>query len=109
MKLLDYSPAEIRYLLDLAKDFKAMKRAGTPHRYLEGKNIVLLFETPAPSSTAPSRRRLRRISHRQPGASPGWRTGHEMIHILYQDRELAVCRKPAGLLSQDGPGDTLPS
>lgn len=32
LKLLDYSPAEIRYLLDLAKDFKAMKRAGTPHR-----------------------------------------------------------------------------
>lgn len=44
LKLLDYSPAEIRYLLDLSKDFKAMKRAGTPHRYLEGKNIVLLFE-----------------------------------------------------------------
>lgn len=44
LKLLDYSPAEIRYLLDLAKDFKSMKRAGTPHRYLEGKNIVLLFE-----------------------------------------------------------------
>lgn len=44
LKLLDYSPAEIRYLLELAKDFKAMKRAGTPHRYLEGKNIVLLFE-----------------------------------------------------------------
>lgn len=32
-----------------------------------------------------------------------------MIDILYQDNELAVCRKPAGLLSQDGPGDTLPS
>ena len=44
LKLLDYSPAEIRYLLDLAKNFKAMKRAGTPHQYLEGKNIVLLFE-----------------------------------------------------------------
>ncbi len=44
MKLLDYSPAEIRYLLDLAKNFKDMKRAGTPHKYLEGKNIVLLFE-----------------------------------------------------------------
>ena len=44
LKLPDYSPAEIRYLLDLAKDFKSMKRAGTPHRYLEGKNIVLLFE-----------------------------------------------------------------
>ncbi len=44
LKLLDYSPAEIRYLLDLARNFKDMKRAGTPHRYLEGKNIVLLFE-----------------------------------------------------------------
>ncbi|MDO4973363.1 MAG: ornithine carbamoyltransferase [Eubacteriales bacterium] len=44
LTLLDYSPAEIRYLLDLAKEFKALKRSGTPHRYLEGKNIVLLFE-----------------------------------------------------------------
>ncbi len=44
LTLLDYSPAEIRYLLDLAKQFKALKRSGTPHRYLEGKNIVLLFE-----------------------------------------------------------------
>ena len=44
LKLLDYTPAEIRYLLDLAKNFKDLKRAGTPHRYLEGKNIVLLFE-----------------------------------------------------------------
>ena len=32
-----------------------------------------------------------------------------MIDILYQDQELAVGCKPAGLLSQDGPGDTLPS
>ena len=44
LKLLDYSSKEIRYLLDLAKNFKDMKRAGVPHRYLEGKNIVLLFE-----------------------------------------------------------------
>ena len=44
LKLLDYSPAEIRYLLDLAKEFKKLKRNGVPHRYLEGKNIVLLFE-----------------------------------------------------------------
>ena len=44
LTLLDYSPAEIRYLLDLAKQFKSMKRAGVPHRYLQGKNIVLLFE-----------------------------------------------------------------
>ena len=44
LKLLDYSSQEIRYLLDLSKDFKALKRAGTPHNYLQGKNIVLLFE-----------------------------------------------------------------
>ena len=44
LKLLDYTPEEIRYLLDTAKEFKALKRAGTPHRYLAGKNIVLLFE-----------------------------------------------------------------
>lgn len=44
LKLLDYSAKEIRYLLDLAKDFKSMKRSGVPHKYLEGKNIVLLFE-----------------------------------------------------------------
>ena len=44
LKLLDYTPEEIRYLLDLSKNFKDMKRAGVPHRYLEGKNIVLLFE-----------------------------------------------------------------
>lgn len=44
LKLLDYTPQELRYLLDLSKNFKDMKRAGVPHRYLEGKNIVLLFE-----------------------------------------------------------------
>ena len=44
LKLLDYTPAEIRYLLDLAAEFKRMKRNGVPHRYLAGKNIVLLFE-----------------------------------------------------------------
>lgn len=32
-----------------------------------------------------------------------------MIAILYQDRELLVCLKPAGLLSQDGPGGSLPA
>ena len=44
LTLLDYTPTEIRYLLDLAKEFKRLKRSGVPHRYLEGKNIVLLFE-----------------------------------------------------------------
>lgn len=44
LKLLDHSPEEIRYLIDLAKTFKELKRCGQPHRYLAGKNIVLLFE-----------------------------------------------------------------
>ncbi len=44
LKLLDYTPHEMRYLLDVSREFKNMKRNGTPHRYLEGKNIVLLFE-----------------------------------------------------------------
>ena len=44
LKLLDFTPAEIRYLLDLSKDFKSMKRSGVPHKYLDGTNIVLLFE-----------------------------------------------------------------
>ena len=44
LKLLDFTPAEINALLDLAADFKAKKKAGIPHKVCEGKNIVLLFE-----------------------------------------------------------------
>ena len=44
LTLLDYTPEEIRYLLDLAKDLKNKKHNGIPHRYLNNKNIVLLFE-----------------------------------------------------------------
>ena len=44
LKLLDFTPAEINELLDLAADFKAKKKAGIPHKIHEGKNIVLLFE-----------------------------------------------------------------
>ena len=44
LKLLDYTPEEIEYLIDLAADFKAKKKAGIPHKVCEGKNVVLLFE-----------------------------------------------------------------
>ena len=44
LKLLDFTPAEIQGLIDLAADLKAKKKAGIPHRMHEGKNIVLLFE-----------------------------------------------------------------
>ena len=44
LKLLDFSSEEIAYLLDLAADLKAKKKAGIPHKLCEGKNIALIFE-----------------------------------------------------------------
>ena len=44
LKLLDFSAEEIDYLLDLAADLKAKKKAGIAHRACEGKNIALIFE-----------------------------------------------------------------
>ena len=44
LKLLDFTPEEIEYLINLAENFKAKKKAGIPHRVCEGKNVVLLFE-----------------------------------------------------------------
>jgi ornithine carbamoyltransferase len=43
LKLLDFTSEEIRYLLDLSKNFKNLKRSGVPHKYLEGKNVAILF------------------------------------------------------------------
>ena len=44
LKLLDFTPQEIRYLLDLAADLKKARVAGTEWKALEGKNIALIFE-----------------------------------------------------------------
>ena len=44
LKLLDYTPEEIEYLINFAEELKAKKKAGIPHRLCEGKNVVLLFE-----------------------------------------------------------------
>ncbi|MBP5166625.1 MAG: ornithine carbamoyltransferase [Oscillospiraceae bacterium] len=44
LTLMDYTPEEIRYLLELAAALKAEKKAGIRKKRLEGKNIVLLFE-----------------------------------------------------------------
>ncbi|ATZ18462.1 ornithine carbamoyltransferase [Williamsoniiplasma somnilux] len=44
LKLLDFSPREIRYLLDLARDLKRAKYAGNEAKMMEGKNVVLLFQ-----------------------------------------------------------------
>ena len=44
LTLLDYTPDEIRHLLDLAKRLKREKHLRIGHRHLMGRNIVLLFE-----------------------------------------------------------------
>ncbi len=44
LKLLDFSPEEIQYLLNLAANLKQQKKNGILHRMHQGKNIVLLFE-----------------------------------------------------------------
>lgn len=44
LKLLDFTPKEIQYMLDLARDLKRAKYTGTEEQRLKGKNIVLLFE-----------------------------------------------------------------
>lgn len=44
LTLLDYTPEEINYLLDLSARLKYEKHHGISHQVLKGKNIVLLFE-----------------------------------------------------------------
>ncbi|MEZ9959748.1 ornithine carbamoyltransferase [Vibrio cyclitrophicus ZF170] len=44
LKLLDFTPKEIQFLLDLSADLKKAKYAGTEKKKLNGKNIALIFE-----------------------------------------------------------------
>jgi ornithine carbamoyltransferase len=44
LKLLDFTPEEIKFLLKLSADLKQAKYTGTEQQLLKGKNIVLLFE-----------------------------------------------------------------
>ena len=44
LKLLDFTPDEIEWLIDFAAELKAKKKAGIPHRLCEGKNVALIFE-----------------------------------------------------------------
>ena len=44
LKLLDFTPEEIAYLLDLAADLKNKKKKGIPMDTLRGKNVALIFE-----------------------------------------------------------------
>ncbi len=44
LKLLDFSPEEIHYLLELATNLKEAKKDGLEQHLLKGKNIALIFE-----------------------------------------------------------------
>lgn len=44
LKLLDFTPKEIHFLLDLSAELKRAKYAGTEQKTLQGKNIALIFE-----------------------------------------------------------------
>ena len=44
LKLLDFKPEEIKFLLDLTADLKKAKHSGTEKQHLKGKNIALIFE-----------------------------------------------------------------
>ncbi len=44
LTLLDFTPSEIRYLLDLGHSLKSKKKSGSKEKLLEGKNIALIFE-----------------------------------------------------------------
>ncbi len=44
LKLLDFTPEEIMYLVDLAGKLKWMKHNGIPHDFFRGKNIAMIFE-----------------------------------------------------------------
>ena len=43
LKILDYTPEEINYLIDLAAELKAKKKNGEAHDELRGKNIALIL------------------------------------------------------------------
>lgn len=44
LKLLDFTPREIQYMIDLAIDLKKAKYGGYERKHLTGKNIALIFE-----------------------------------------------------------------
>lgn len=44
LKLLDFTPEEITYMLDVAADFKEKKKKGVPVDFFRGKNVALIFE-----------------------------------------------------------------
>ena len=53
LSLVNHSEREIKYLLDLSRDLKRAKYAGTEQQKLKGKNIALIFEKTSTRTKAP--------------------------------------------------------
>ena len=53
LTLLDFTPEEINYLLDLSAEFKRMKNNGVEHKWLTDKQVVLLFEKTSTRTRCP--------------------------------------------------------
>ena len=66
LKILDFSPKELNYLLDLARDLKRAKYTGTEQPTLKGKNIALIFEKTS------TRTRSRLVQKTRVLTSPIW-------------------------------------
>jgi ornithine carbamoyltransferase len=47
LTLMDYSPVEINYMLDLAQEFKRKRMMKEAHNYLEGRTVAMVFEKPS--------------------------------------------------------------
>ena len=57
LEMSDFSKQEIRFLLDLSRDLKRAKYAGTEVPRLRGRNLCLIFEKSRRARAAPSRSR----------------------------------------------------
>ena len=73
LTLADFTPEELRYLLDLGHDLKAKRRAGVCAPTMQGKHIVLLFEKTSTRTRCSFGRWL--LPDGQKGISGGQRQG----------------------------------
>lgn len=73
LKLLDFTPEEIVYLVDLAQDLKEKRKKGIRGNSLKDKNIALIFEKPSTRTRCSFT-----IGHRKRGALATYLAGSEL-------------------------------
>ena len=105
VKEIDFTPGELRYLLDLAADLKRAKRDGVERPLLSGRNIALVFE-----KTSTRTRCAFEVGAYDQGAHvtyldpSGSQMGHKVILTFCPDRIENLCtaffewKPPRGLI-----------